>query len=352
MIPKEIIGKIINYAKKAGYPEVEPAGLLSRRKGYPFNPSAGHHIFDSIMLDPNKKEPIKFCLVERCLRETDISKIGISDRHLSFFEMVEFTQTGDGSKIDYTKHTEDIYNILTKVLRLDKNNIFITILEQCDIDNLKVTSEDTRKFYELWKKLLGENNIILTRGKRNFFITREPETPGGPGYEIYYKLPNGKYIEIASQVNYKYIFHGQNNITPAKNENLICPFGLERLQMVFENKNHISEISTVKPIKEIILKMLSSERERELYDESAAIIADQIRAIGFIIYDAQKIPLDKTQAKILRKFIKNLKSEIDYLGIADKMIYKKLIDALISVYRDRYPKLGELKEEIIKNIVS
>lgn len=355
MTPKEIITRIINYTKRQGYPEIEPAGLLFRRKGYPFNPSAGHHIIDSIMLEKRKRDPTKFCLVERCLRETDISKIGISDRHLSFFEMVEFTQAGDGSKIDYKKHTEDIYDILTKVLGLDRNKIFITILEECNIDNLKITAEDTKKFYNLWKKLLGEKNIILTKGKRNFFITREPETPGGPGYEIYYKLSNGKYVEIASQVNYKYIFHGPNNITPAQNENLTCPFGLERLLMVLENKNHISEISTIKPIKEVILNMLNNEKEKELHDESASIIADQIRAISFITYDAQKTLLDKTQSKILRKFIKNLKSEIDYLGIEDKMIYEKLIDALISVYNDRYPKLREIKKEIIeviKNIIS
>jgi alanyl-tRNA synthetase len=350
MNPKEIITKIINYVKKEGYPEVEPAGLLFRRKGYPFNPSAGHHIIDPILLDNRKREPIKFCLVERCLRETDISKIGISDRHLSFFEMIEFTQTGDGSKIDYVKHTEDIYNILTGELGLEKEKLFITILEKCNIDNLIVTMDDTRKVYELWKKLLGEKNIILTRGRRNFFITREPETPGGPGYEIYYKLPNGKYVEIASQVNYKYIFHGQNNITPAKNENLTCPFGLERLQMVFENKNHISEISTVKPIKEVVLNMLNNEKEKELYDESASIIADRMRAITFIIYDAQKTQLDKTQGKILRKFIKNLKSEVDYLGIEDKLIYEKLIDAVINVYRDRYPRLKDIKEDIKKEI--
>lgn len=350
MNPKEIITKIMNYTKKAGYPEVEPAGLLFRRKGYPFNPSAGHHIFDPIVLDNQRKEPIRFSLVERCLRETDISKIGISDRHLSFFEMIEFTQVGDGNKIDYIKHTEDIYNILTKELGLKKEKLFITILEKCNIDNLKITAEETRKFYELWKKLLGGKNIILTRGKRNFFVTREPESPGGPGYEIYYKLPNGKYIEIASQVNYKYIFYGQDNIRGSKNENLTCPFGLERLQMVFENKEHISQISTVKPIKEVILKMLANEKERELCDESASVIADQIRTISFITYDAQKKPLDNTQAKILRKFIKNLKSEINYLGIEDKMVYEKLIDTVISVYKDRYPKLGDMKKEIMATI--
>jgi alanyl-tRNA synthetase len=347
---KEIINKIMNYAEKAGYPKIEPAGLLYRRAGYPFNPSAGHHIADTILLNKAPVNPTAFSVSERCMREVDASKIGISNRHLTFFEMIEFSEVGDSSKLNHAKLVEDIYNILTKQLKLKKENLLITALDKCKIDNLIVSLKDTKKTYEVWKKILGEDKIILTRGRRNFFITRQPKSPGGVGYEIYYKLPNGEFIEIASQVNYKYVFYGFNNIRLVKNENLACGFGLERLQMVFENKEKIHEISSIKPIKEIVLNMLEDNREKILYDENAAIIADHIRTITFIVYDSAKRELDNTQNKILKRFIKKLKSEIDYLGIENKTIYDKLVQKTIDLYKDRYPLLTKEKDKILEII--
>lgn len=345
MTPENILEKLFNFFKEKGFLPIQPAGLLYRRKGYPFNPSAGHHIADPILLDKKPIKPIQFSLSERCMREADTSKIGISNRHLTFFEMIEFSGVGDNQKLDYKKHTEAIYEVLVKILGLKKERILITALCNVKIDNLEISIDDTEKTYNEWSKLLGKNKIVLTRGRRNFFITRELGSPGGIGYEIYYKLNNGQFIEIASQVNYKYVFWNNNDIRHARNENLACGFGLERLMMVFENKEKIHDISSIKPLKEIILQGCS-ENEKKLYDENCAIIADHIRTISFIIHDSQNKDMDSTQQKILRKIIKYLHSEINYLGL-DEKICDKILDVFIALNQNRYPNFLKLKDKIL-----
>lgn len=342
---ENISEKLFNVFKEKGFLPIEAAGLLYRRKGYPFNPSAGHHIADPVLLDKNPANPIQFSLSERCMREADTSKIGISNRHLAFFEMIAFSEVGDNQKIDYRKHVESIYEILISVLGLEKERILITALNNVKIDNLEISTNDTQKTYDEWVRLLGADKIILTRGRRNFFITRELGSPGGIGYEIYYKLNNGQFIEIASQVNYKYVFWNNNDIRHARNENLACGFGLERLMMVFENKEKIHDISSIKPLKEIILQGCS-ENEKKLYDENCAVIADHIRTISFIIHDSQNKDMDSTQQKILRKIIKNLHSEIIYLGL-DEEVCDKVLDTFIVLNQNRYPDFLKLKNKIL-----
>ncbi len=345
---ENILEKLFDFFKERGFLPVEAAGLLYRRKGYPFNPSAGHHIADSILIDKDPANPIQFSLSERCMREADTNKIGISNRHLTVFEMIEFSEVGDSHKLNYKKHVETIYEILVKILGLDKSRILITALDNIKIDNLEISVDDNKKTYNEWSKLLGQNKIVLTQGRRNFFITREFGSPGGIGYEIYYKLNNGQFIEIASQVNYKYVFWNNNDIRHARNENLACGFGLERLMMVFENKEKIHDISSIKPLKEIILQR-GSENEKNLYDENCAIIADHIRTISFIVYDSQNKDMDLTQQKILRKIIKNLHSEIIYLGL-DEKICGQILDVFIMLNQSRYPNFLKLKDKILSCI--
>ncbi|MDO8740538.1 MAG: alanine--tRNA ligase-related protein [Candidatus Woesearchaeota archaeon] len=349
MNSKNIIKNVIDFAEKSGYPLEKSVGLLYARGGYgKFNPSAGHHIVDPILRDECPRPPITFSLAERCLRETDSSKIGISNRHLSFFEMMEFTQVGNPDMLNFEKNTQEIYELITNVLGLKKDKLLVTYLEDCKIDDVHITSQETRKIANVWKNLLGEAQVIPTKGRRNLFIARIPNCAGGPGFEIYYKMVDGRYVEIASQLNYKYIFNGQNNISLTKNEVIAAAFGLERILMALEEKEKIHNISLIKPLKDIV----DCGKEKELYDENAAIIADAIRAISFIVYDSNDKELSPSQKKIFKNLIKELRTEINYLGVGDHNIYEKVVQANINLYAERYPFLLNKKDKILETINS
>jgi len=87
--------------------------------------------------------------LERCLREADCSRIGLSDRHLSFFEMFAYTSYGEDSKLSIEDTIKKFYDLLINKLGLDKSRFLITILGECKIDNLHLTENHTKAEYKI-----------------------------------------------------------------------------------------------------------------------------------------------------------------------------------------------------------
>jgi alanyl-tRNA synthetase len=330
------------------YPKAEPAGLLQSRVAYgKFNPSAGHVIIDPILRENTPHKINSFSVIERCLREADSSRIGLSNRHLSFFEMMVFSYYGADSDLPFEKSTQDFYKLLTETLGLDKNKILVTILNNCEIKNLHIGEEETKRAYDAWAKFLPENQIKKTDGRRNFFIAMLPNAAGGTGAEIYYQMVNGEYVEIGSQVHYHYLYDG-NSLKQTINGNIGSGIGLERVLMALEGKEKVYDVSLIKPLKEVICKRLEDEKTARLYDENVNVIADNIRAITFAVYEKerQNVKFTESQEKIFNKLKKSLNGEIEYLGI-EKDIHKELIDTTIDLYKDRFKDLGDYKEKIL-----
>lgn len=347
---KQLVKRLFNFIRDK-YPQIEPAGLLQSRLAYgKFNPSAGHHLTDPVINDKSPHLIKSFSLIERCLREADSSRIGLSNRHLTFFEMFAFHSYGRYSALPKRKSTEIFYKLLTEGLGLNKNRLLITVLKSCDIENQKLNEQETQEIYDSWCNLIGKERIKRTKGRRNFFIARIPGAAGGTGFEVYYKMNNGKYIEIGSQVAYHYIYHGPNNLHKTVNGTLGSGLGLERLLMALEGVNSVYDTSLVRPIKDIVVKALDDGTE-QLYEDNINVIADHTRAISFIVYEKerQNKELTNSQKKILRKFVKGLNSSIVYLGL-DPTISKDLVDKTIDIYKNRFPDLPKYRNKILESI--
>jgi len=344
---KELVESLFNFVRDK-HPQIEAAGLLQSRVAYgKYNPSAGHHITDPVLQD-KKPHPIKsFSILERCLREADSSRIGLSNRHLSFFEMFAFHVYGEHNKLPKKETTEKFYNLLIKDLGLEKNKLVVTVLGKCNFENLSLDDSETEEIYNCWINLLNKTQVKRTVGRRNFFIARIPGAAGGTGFEVYYKMANGDYVEIGSQVDYHYVFHGPMNMHPTTNGTLGSGLGLERLLMALENKKTVYDTSLAKPIKDVVVKALNDGTEM-LYEDNINLIADHIRAITFVIWEKerQNAELTNSQKKILKKFKKNLNSSLIYLGL-EPTIYTDLVDVTIDLYKDRFWDLPNYKNTIL-----
>ncbi|MCD6085647.1 hypothetical protein J7J41_01465, partial [bacterium] len=256
-----LIQKLFDYLKDE-FPPIEPAGLLCTRQAYgKFNPSAGHHLTDPVLKEKTSYPIRKFSVLERCLREADSSRIGLSNRHLSFFEMFAFQVYGDYKKLPKSDTTKLFFEILTKLLNLKKEKLLVTILKKCKFENQSLTEKETEEIYKCWVQLIGKERVKKTTGRRNLFIARIPGAPGGTGFEVYYQTIDGKYIEIGSQVDYHYIYWGSFNVHSTINGTLGNGLGLERLLMILEDKTSIYDVSLIRPLKEIIIQFLGDGTE-------------------------------------------------------------------------------------------
>lgn len=105
-----------------------------------------------------------------CIRTNDISNVGVTSRHHTFFEMLGNFSIGDYFR---KEAIEMCFEFLTKVVNLDKNRLYITVYK-----------EDAES-YDLWIKLgVDKNRIVKCEKDRNFWEIGEG--PCGPCTEIFY----------------------------------------------------------------------------------------------------------------------------------------------------------------------
>lgn len=340
------LNDVRNYLEQRGFSSCNPPGLLQPKFNYPFSPSAGHHVIDEIVIsNPNPQPVSSFSVIpDRSLRMYDLDKIGISRRHLSFFETLVFGYAGASETLPKNQACEELFNLYKK-LGLNPNNLLVTSLESVKAERTEINSNEDEIFYNAWSRLLGRDKVKKTRGRRNLFYSRFIGNPGGSGCELYHQIGN-HFVEIGSQVNYKFKFTG--GLERTRNAAILQGFGLERLLMVLEGKENISDVSTIRPIKELIRDYLRCFGEDvttiSLYEESLVKIADCTRAIMFITMDADgKLnQLNHSQRKIFNGFIKTLKQELDYLGIYDMQINTALVDLTAEIFKERYPQMTKM----------
>jgi len=346
-----LLEKIQCYLNDKGFTIKKSPGLLQPKFNYVFAPSGGHHVIDEIVI--GKTEPhlpiLKFQVAptDRSIRMYDYDTVGISSRHLSFFEVIVFGYAGAKEELPKDEATEILFNLMTEVLELNKENILITTLGSVTAEGSVINEDEDQIFYETWSRLLGEQKVLKTNGRRNLFYSRNIGNPGGTGCEIYYKMTNGEYIEIGSQVNYKFKFTG--GLEKMRNQAILQGFGLERLLMALQQKNHVCDTYYLEEIKQVLSDLFTKDVSIFLYKEKLDIIADHIRAISFIIYDGQEFD-GSARAKLLIKFIKHMHEQFVYLGIADQETFvtaiKNMVNVITEIYKERYSISG-CKEKIV-----
>lgn len=346
---QELFKKIKEFLDKNGFKERESTNLLDSRFGYPFSPSAGHHIIDDIVISKKEEADIMkwYVVPDKSIRMYDVEKIGISSRHLTFFESIPFGYAGSGRLLPREESVKIYSQFLTEILGLDKEKILVTVLGSCEAEGLKIDEEEDEIFRKTWEHLIGKDKVFKTSGRRNLFYSRIKGNPGGTGQEVYYKIGD-KYVEIGSAVNYKFQYVG--SLQRTTNQAIIQGVGLERVLMALENNSSIYDTSLLKPFKDVILKFLQSQDDKsvELYDDTLNVIADHIRAISFIIYDGQELD-NSERGRILKKFIKNFHSQFIYLGIKKEdefLLINRLFDVLVELFSNRYKDISKAKERV------
>ena len=92
---------------------------------------------------------------QRCIRTPDIERVGKTDRHGTFFEML-----GNFSFGDYFKREAIFWawEFVTKVLKIPKNNLYVTVYEK-DFETFKIWEDEV--------KVLSSH--ITTLGKEDNF---------------------------------------------------------------------------------------------------------------------------------------------------------------------------------------
>jgi alanyl-tRNA synthetase len=287
---------------------------------------------------------------QKCVRTGDIDNVGLTARHLTFFEML-----GNFSFGDYFKEEAIAWawELLTDVLKIDKNRLWVTVYLEDD------------EAEEIWHNKVGiPMERIVRLGKDDNFWELEVG-PSGPCSEIYYDTGEdrgcgspdckpgcdcNRYIEIWNLVFTQFDKDEQGVYHPLPNPNIDTGMGLERVASVLQDKPTVFDVepllSIVKKAEEISGIKYGEDKKN---DAAMKVICDHSRAAAFMIGDGV-IPSNEGRGYVLRRLIRRAIRRGKFLGIHNEFL-TNTVKVVIDNWKEAYPELSE-KESYILKVVS
>ncbi|RMA79078.1 alanyl-tRNA synthetase [Metamycoplasma subdolum] len=292
---------------------------------------------------------------QKSIRTNDIENVGVTARHHTLFEMLGNFSIGDYFKVEAI---EFAYEFIFKVLKLEKERIFITYY-----------SEDKETF-DTWTRL-GISKDHMIKGSRETNFWDVGQGPCGPDTEIFYDrgekydkrgiellkddIENDRYIEIWNIVFSQFNNDGENNYTDLATKNIDTGAGLERIVSILQDAPTNFDTDLFLPIIHATEKLTNLKYDINNYftknpkqtkiNTNFKIIADHMRASVNAINDGVN-PSNIGRGYIIRRLIRRSYRA----GLALKINEKAFLYKLTKVVRDSLIYKIDVKkvEDIIK----
>ncbi|QBK05706.1 alanine--tRNA ligase [Hylemonella gracilis] len=308
--------------------------------------------FKDVFLGTDKRSYVRAASVQACLRaggkHNDLENVGYTARHHTFFEMLGNWSFGDYFKRESLKWA---WELLTEVYKLPKERLLATVYAEDD------------EAYDIWTKEIGlppERVIRIgdNKGGRyksdNFWMMADTG-PCGPCSEIFYDHgphiaggPPGspeedgdRFIEIWNNVFMQFEMHEDGSVTPLPAPCVDTGMGLERLAAILQHVHSNYEIDIFAAL------IQAAGRETgttDLGNPSLKVIADHIRATAFLVSDGV-IPSNEGRGYVQRRIVRRAIRHGYKLG-RKTPFFHKLVDELVRLMGDAYPRLKEQQQRI------
>jgi len=322
-------------------PENDPSLLLIPAGMAPLKP-----YFMGELTPPSKR--VTTC--QKCIRTNDIENVGLTARHLTFFEMLGNFSFGDYFKPDATKWA---WEFVTDVLGMPKERLYVSIFEEDD------------EARDIWINHVGvdPDHVFKMGRKDNFWEIGTGSGPCGPCSEIYFdrgeKYSCGpdchpgcdcdRFVEFWNLVFTQYNNDGNGNYLPLEHKNIDTGMGLERIACIMQEVDSLFEVDTMTAITDKVSEICGKKRGVDpKTDVSLRIITDHIRSTVMLVCDGV-IPSNEGRGYVLRRLIRRAARHGRLLGIPGEFL-TGLCDIVFEVSGSAYPQIVE-KSEYIRQVV-
>lgn len=297
-----------------------------------------------------KKEPLysRVCTVQKCVRVSDLEKVGFTRRHHTFFEML-----GNFSFGDYFKKEACVWawEFLVRRLDLPEEKLWVSVHEKDE------------EAFRIWRDVVGvpEEKIVFLGDEDNFWASG-PVGPCGYCSEIYFdfgeKLSCGRpeckpgcdcdrYLEVWNLVFMEFDRQSDGTLRELPRKNIDTGMGLERIASVVRGVDSNFETDLFLPLIEYLEKRTGLD-----YRSPACpffrVVADHVRAATFLIADGV-FPSNEGRGYVLRRLIRRAYRYGRKLGLEKPFLYE-LVFKVVEIMKDFYPELVE-KTRLISQVV-
>jgi alanyl-tRNA synthetase len=297
---------------------------------------AGMNQFKNQFLGIGKLEFTKATTCQKCLRTGDISNVGVTAYHHTFFEMLGNFSFGDYFKKEAI-HWAWEFLTTKKWLGLEADRLTVTVYLDDD------------EAFNIWHKEVGLSTDRIKREdeKENFWPasspSQGPDGVCGPCSEIYYHPPGGhKSVEIWNLVftQFNRVGPPPNNLRPLPMKNIDTGMGLERTASTLQGKVSNFEIDILKP-----LCVAAGDSVGKKYEFDAPFgrplrrIADHVRAVTFAVHEGVQ-PSNAKAGYVIRQLLRRAVLEGYLLGRHDPFLHG-LVPAVVEAMKKPYPEIAQ-----------
>jgi alanyl-tRNA synthetase len=332
----KLVKEFLKFFEEREHKVVDSSSLIPSDKTLLFT-SAGMVQFKPLWAGEMPIEYKRAATVQKCLRLSDLTEVGKTFWHDTFFEMLGNFSFGDYFKEETVSWG---WEFLTEVLGIPKEKLFVSVYTEDD------------EAYNIWKDKIKVPEEKIIRLEDNFWGPAGGRGPCGPDSEIFYDMGEkfgdcefdgecDRYIELWNHVFPQYN-HTDDGRGPLKNKGVDTGMGLERLAMVMQNKPSIFETDLFFPIiqeTEHLTKLKYKGNERVFN-----IISDHARALVFAISEGV-YPGNTGRGYVLRRLVRRALTSARKAGVEEPVL-NKLVPVVISIMGKRYPYLKEKIEQL------
>ncbi len=322
----------------------DPSVLLTTAGMQPFKP-----YFLGLEEPPAKR--LTSC--QKCFRTTDIENVGMTARHLTFFEML-----GNFSVGDYFKQgaSEFAWELSTQGFGFDPERIWITVFG--GDEQLGLGPDD--EAIACWREIGVPDERIVLLGIEDNFWQSGPTGPCGPCSELY--LDRGldfgpdsdrpgddteRMLEFWNLVFMQYELHPDGSLTELPQQNIDTGLGLDRMEALLQDVPSVYETESFTP-----LIAFGEEHSGRKYGQdfpttrALRVLADHGRAASFLMADGV-VPSNEDRGYILRRIMRRAIHQGRVLGLGEGFV-PALCEVVVEGWGDVYPDLMAERETIAR----
>ncbi|WP_028121412.1 alanine--tRNA ligase [Epilithonimonas tenax] len=367
MTSQEIRQQFLDFFKSKEHLIVPSAPIVLKDDPTLMFSNSGMTQFKDYFLGYKEPKSSRIADTQKCLRvsgkHNDLDDVGRDTYHHTMFEML-----GNWSFGDYFKKEAITWawELLTEVYGIPKENLYVTIFEGDDKENLERDTEA----YDLWKQFIPEDRIINGNKKDNFW-EMGASGPCGPCSEIHVdlrtpeekakvsglELVNNDHPQVVEVWNL--VFMQFNRKADGSLENLPAKhidtgMGFERLCMALQHKESNYDTDVFTPLIAKVEALSGKKYTGILTDEkdiAIRVVVDHIRAVSFAIADGQ-LPSNGGAGYVIRRILRRgISYAYRFLDRKEPFLFE-LVSVLQNQMGAFFPELekqGNLVTEVIKS---
>src|SRR5205809_2648500 len=285
-------------------------------------------------------------------KQNDLDDVGLTNRHLCFYEML-----GNFSFGDYFKDgaVEYAWEFVTEGMKLEPERLWATIF--AGDPELGLGEDEVAA--KAWEAYLPRERILGMPRSENFWQAADTG-PCGPCSELYYDRGEEygcdrpdcapgceceRYLEFWNLVFMEFDLADDGTLTPLPQQNIDTGMGLERAAMLLQEADSFAEIDILQPLLNWI-----GERASAVYSSSEEatkayrVVVEHSRTAAFLVAEGVA-PSNEGRGYVLRRVIRRAVQFGRRLGLEPPFLYK-LADVVRGQMGSVYPELEERRSEV------